>query len=198
MWSVRPRMESTVLSCSDCLSRHSEYLDGVMDPATADLWRAHIAACASCARYDRVLRRGLKSLSALPQLEPDDDFTLALHRRLAFEDRRIGTQPITSMAAASVAVAAMLAFAAWLPVLLLTSSPDQQISTVPASTVAAEIAWHGESAVETRAPSHIHQVRRVIWPAGGGHVIEPKYTPVILESPIAPLSYAQTVSLGSE
>ena len=63
---------------------------------------------------------------------------------------------------------------------------------------ASEIAWHGENAVEYRAPSHIHQARRVVWPTHHAHVIETKYTPVILESPIAPLNYAQTVSLGSE
>ena len=169
-----------------------------MDPATADLWRAHIAACPKCARYDRVLRRGLKSLTAQPQLEPDAQFTFELHRRLAFEDRRFGTRPITSMATAYVAVAAVLAFAAWLPVLLLSNSSDPQVTAAPASSVAAEIAWHGEGAVEVRTPSHIHQARRVIWPARNDHVIEPKYSPVILESPIAPLSYARTVSLGSE
>jgi hypothetical protein len=192
-------MESKlVLSCSECLARHSEYLDGVMDSATAELWRAHIAGCAHCARYDRVLRRGLKTLTAQPFVELDPTFTSELHRRLAFEDRRLATRPITSMAAASVAVAAMLAFAAWLPVMLLTSSPEQQVAGAPASQVASEIAWHGESAVETRAPSHVHQARRIVWPANNHHVIEAKYTPVILESPIAPLSYARTVSLGTE
>jgi hypothetical protein len=170
-----------------------------MDPATAEVWRAHIAGCVRCARYDRVLRRGLKTLLAQPMIEPDSDFTNELHRRLAFEDRRLATRPITSMAAASVAVAAMLAFAAWLPMMLLTNAADDQIAAAPATQAVSEIAWHGESAVETRAHSHIHQTRRIIWPASStSHVIETKYTPVVLESPIAPLSYARTVSLGTE
>ena len=192
-WSRGP-----VLSCSECLARHSEYLDGVMDSATADQWRAHLASCASCGRYDRVLRRGLKTLSAQPIVEPDPDFSAELHRRLAFEDRRMAMRPITSMAGASVAVAAMLAFAAWLPFTLLTDPAEPQVIAAPATQVATEIAWHGENAVDHRTPSHIHQARRVIWPASGSHVIETKYTPVVVESPIAPLSYARTVSLGLE
>jgi hypothetical protein len=169
-----------------------------MDPQDADRWRAHIAGCASCGRYDRVLRRGLRTLAAQPHVDLDADFTSELHRRLASEDRRFGTRPITSMAAASVAVAAMLAFAAWLPVLLLTNGPEPVIAA-PATPAASEIAWHGEGAVEYRAPSHVHQARRVVvWPTHHAHVIEPKYTPVVLESPIAPLNYAQTVSAVSE
>lgn len=187
-----------MLSCSDCLARHSEYLDGVMDPATADQWRSHISSCSRCGRYDRVLRRGLRTLVAQPFIEPDPDFTSQLHRRLAFEDRRPMTRPITSMTAASIAVAAVLAFAAWLPVLMLSNAAGEQAGVAPASQVASEIAWHGEDAVETRTASHIHQARRVIWPAGSHHVIEAKYTPVILESPIAPLSYARTTSPGTE
>jgi hypothetical protein len=187
-----------VLSCSECLARHSEYLDGVMDAATADQWRAHIAGCTGCARYDRVLRRGLKTLIAQPLVEPDPDFSAELNRRLAFEDRRFAMRPITSLAGASVAVAAMLAFAAWLPFLLLTNSPNQQVIAASATQVATEIAWHGESAVDHRTTSYVHQARRVIWPASNSHVIETKYTPVVVESPIAPLSYARTVSLGSE
>jgi hypothetical protein len=93
----------------------------------------------------------------------------------------------------------MLAFAAWLPVLLLTGSAQDQIMAAPATQAVSEIAWHGERAVETRTHSHIQQTRRVVWPAvNTTHVIETKYTPVILESPIAPLSYARTVSLGTE
>ncbi len=171
-----------------------------MDTPTAEIWRTHIARCPGCARYDRVLRRGLKYLAAQPQVEPSEEFTAQLHYRLAFEDGRVGVRPITSLAAASVAVAAMLAFAAWLPVLML-SNPEQSVvsgAIVPASAVASEIAWHGEGAVESRPSTHIHQARRVIWPSRGHHVIEANYTPVVLESPIAPLSYARTVSFGAE
>jgi anti-sigma factor RsiW len=185
-----------VLSCSDCLARHSEYLDGLMDAATAAEWRSHLAGCASCARYDRVIRRGVKVLAAQAEVEPSTDFMTHLQQRLLQEDRRAAMRPMTSLASASVAIAAMLAFAAWIPVLMLATESDRAVATAEAQSVSAaasEIAWHVEGAVERRAPEHIHLARRVAWaPSTADNVIEPKYTPVVLESPIAPLTYSRT------
>jgi anti-sigma factor RsiW len=189
-----------VLSCSDCLARYSDYMDGVMDADTAAQWRSHLSTCPDCARYDRVLRRGLKLLSEQPSAEPADDFFLELNHRLMREDTRAHTRPMTSLAAGSIAVAAMLAFAAWIPVLMLSqgSTPDATAAQ-PASAVATEIAWHRESAVDQRAQAHIHFARRLAWaPTSSGHVIEAKYTPVVLESPISPPVYARPVSYNGE
>jgi predicted anti-sigma-YlaC factor YlaD len=191
-----------VLSCSDCLARHSEYLDGIMDAGTAAQWRAHLAECAECARYDRVVRRGLTLFAAQAQLRPTPDFMTQLEQRLAYEDRRIAMRPITSLASASVAIAAMLAFAAWIPVILLATGDERMPAVVaesqPLSAASSEIAWHVESAVDRRSPEHVHFVKRVAWaPSAENHVIEPKYTPVVLESPIAPLSYSRT-AYGAE
>jgi predicted anti-sigma-YlaC factor YlaD len=186
-----------VLSCSDCLARHSEYLDGVMDTITADVWRTHLAECADCARYDRVVRRGLMVLAAQPHIEPTPDFMTQLQQRLSIEDRRTAMRPMTSLAGASVAVAAMLAFAAWIPVLILVNDsqpvPAQVSQAAPVSETASEIAWHAERAVERREPGHIHMAsRRVAWaPTSTGQMITPDYSPVLLESPIAPPNYSR-------
>jgi hypothetical protein len=185
-----------VLSCSDCLARHSEYLDGVMDSITAEAWRIHLAECADCARYDRVVRRGLKVLAAQKQIEPTADFMAQLQQRLTIEDRRSAMRPMTSLAGASVAVAAMLAFAAWIPVLILANdtAPAVQVAqATPVTETASEIAWHAERAVEQRAPGHVHLVsRRVAWaPMNTVSMITPDYSPVVLESPIAPPNYSR-------
>jgi predicted anti-sigma-YlaC factor YlaD len=193
-----------VLSCSECLARHSEYLDGVMDAASSALWRAHLENCPDCARYDRVLRRGIAHLAAQPPAELTPDFTMQLQHRLAFEERRMALRPITSMATASLMVAAMLAFAAWIPVLMLARSDSDSAGQVAvlasASQVATEIAWHAEDAVDHGLPAHVHQAaRRVLsLPSHRGPMIEPAYTPIVLESPIAPLTYARTVSFGAD
>ena len=189
-----------MLSCSDCLARHSEFLDGVMDSGTEALWQAHIAGCADCARYDRVLRRGLTLLSARPQLEPTPDFIVHLQHRLAVEDRNMVMRPVRSLAVASISVAAMLAFVAWLPVVLFSDAAQPAVAvSAPASPVATEIAWHGESAVESQPRAHIHFARRLAWsPSSNGHVIEAKYTPVVYESPTAPPSYTRTTYYGAE
>ena len=184
-----------MLSCSDCLARHSEYLDGVMDTSAAAMWRSHIASCPDCARYDRILRRGLTLVSAQPQLEPSSDFLVQLQHRLAVEDRQMAMRPIKSLAVASMAVAAMLAFVAWLPVMLLSDGVQSAaVAAQSATQVATEIAWHGEVAVESQPRAHIHFARRLAWsPSTSEHPIAPKYTPVVYESPTAPLSYARTV-----
>jgi hypothetical protein len=191
----------TVLSCNECRARHSEYLDGLMDAATAEQWRAHLSGCAVCGRYDRVLRRGLAVLAAQQDAQLTSDFSTELQRRIAFEDRRLALRPMTSLATTSVVLAAVLAFAAWVPVLML-SRDEQPVGLTPiasASTRSSEIAWHAENAVDHHLPTHIHQARRSTWlPRHTPPVIEPAYTPVVLESPIAPLNYARTVSFGAE
>jgi hypothetical protein len=189
-----------VLSCRDCLARYSEYVDDRMDAETAEQWRSHLSTCPDCARYDHVLRRGVKLLNDRPRAELADDFLLQLNHRLTLEDQRAQMRPVTSMAAASLAVAAMLAFAAWVPVLMLSQgNTTKSLAIEPASAVATEIAWHRENAVDQRTPTHIHLARRLAWaPTSSGHVIEAKYTPVVLESPIAPPSYARPVSYAGE
>jgi anti-sigma factor RsiW len=189
-----------VLSCSDCLARYSEYVDGVLDAETAAEFRAHLSTCPRCARYDHILRRGVGLLNEQPRVELADDFLLRLNHRLTVEDQRAQMRPVTSMAAASLAVAAMLAFAAWIPVLMLSQqNASEGVAAQPVSAVATEIAWHGENAVDHRTPTHVHLARRLAWaPTSSGHVIEAKYTPVVLESPISPPVYARPVSYAGE
>lgn len=186
-----PDGSDNVLSCRDCLARHSEYMDGRMDAESAEQWRAHLAVCSDCARYDRVLRRGLQVLHKQPAIEVGSDFLLQLQQRLAHEDRTSAWRPMTSLASAAVAVAAMLAFAAWVPVLMLARPDSNSAIASELSPVATEIAWHGESAVEEPQRAHIHlAARRVAWsPGPANDVMEPKYTPVVLEAPTAPPSY---------
>ncbi len=192
-----------MLSCSDCLARHSEYLDGAMDAATAEIWRHHIATCSRCARYDRVLRRGLQTLAKQAPLVPGSDFMLQLQQRLVAEDRRAVMRPFSSLAAASLAVAAMLALAASLPILMLATDEERAdvaaIESAPTSAMATEIAWHSEDAVEARMPAHFHLARRSAWqPRAAGHVIEARYTPVVLELPTAPLNTSRVYLTGAE
>jgi hypothetical protein len=191
-------MGAIVLSCSEWLARHSEYLDGELDAVTADAWRVHLAECSRCGRYDRVLRRGITTLGRQPQLEPAQDFMLLLQQRLVAEDRRRALRPMSSLATASLAVAAMLAFAAWLPVMMLAGEEQQAVEALEASPVVTEIAWHRESAVEARA-GYVHLARRDAWlPSAEGHVMEARYTPVVLESPTAPLRTHRAYLNGAE
>src|SRR5690606_18291876 len=62
------------MTCQEFLARYSEYLDERLEPLESALWRAHMNRCPSCARYDRVLRRGLALVRDLPEVEPSSDF----------------------------------------------------------------------------------------------------------------------------
>ena len=183
-----------MLSCKDCLARHSDYLDARLDAIAAAEIREHLASCPRCARYDRVLRRGVKILASQPPIEPSPDFIFQLDQRIQFEHQRAAFQPVRFLAAASVAVAAMLALAAWIPVLMLATQDKVAVDVVPAveaSPVSAEIAWHGARAVDNATSSHVHMVSRGSWPPSvENHPIAPRYTPVVVESPTAPINYS--------
>lgn len=64
------------------MTRHSEYVDGRMDALEAARWRRHVERCASCGRYDRVVRRGGELVRDLPRVEPSPDFRPRFRHRL--------------------------------------------------------------------------------------------------------------------
>lgn len=105
--------------CQEFLARHSEYVDGRMGSPTMARWQEHLAACPSCARYDRIVREGARRFRALDRatLSPDFDFRLR-HRLLHVEEeeRTRDTRSATT-AAAAVLVAGVLAALAWSPFL---------------------------------------------------------------------------------
>lgn len=164
-----------MLSCAEIIARHSEYVDGELPPRETETWRAHLATCSICARYDRVLRKGVQLLHET-QLQPDPEFVQHLRYRLADEDRRMTMSPISMNAAAVASVAAVLALVVWLPVALLQSQETAASMSTHVSSAATEIAWHGGEAVT---------------------LIHGAYSPLIVEPPTAPPSYtrAQLTSL---
>lgn len=70
------------VACSVFLARHSAYLDDELLPRERAAHERHQAACASCARYARVLASGVDVLRSLPALEPSPDFEARLQHRL--------------------------------------------------------------------------------------------------------------------
>ncbi len=114
------------MDCQAFLKLHSEYLDERLEQEDADRCGAHAAACESCARYDRIVRRGLELLRREPPVSVSAEFTTRLERRLLrgrdelFTERAPGT---SSGAALSLALAGLLALAAWGPMLRADGDP---------------------------------------------------------------------------
>ena len=185
-----------MLSCKEVLARHSEYIDGEMPAPDSEKWRAHLAACAVCARYDRVLRKGVSLLATKPEIEPEPEFMLHLRYRLADEAHRMETQLAKQHVAAAASVMAVLALLAWLPMMISTGNPVDSTAAAGAAetgTASSEIAWHGSYAVHSE-PSHV----TLAAPAAALEpvysvvsLIDPGYSPLIIESPTSPPSYTR-------
>jgi len=185
-----------LLSCKEVLARHSEFLDGEMAALDAELWRTHLANCAACARYDRILRRGL-GLVRNDAIDSDAEFMVHLRYRLAYEEQRMAVGPVTAGAATSVTVAAVLALAAWLPIVIMSRMEEAEsmrlnvAAQLPQATSA--IAWHGSNALATlqpEVPSAAPAITRQS-PPPTAPIIDRGYTPLVLDPPTAPPSYSQ-------
>jgi len=186
------------LSCNEVLARHSEYLDGVLSGTEAERFRMHLAGCAGCARYDRVLREGVKLFAGQTAIQPDLDFRQTLHSRIADEEYRLAMRPVSPNATAFVSIAAVLALAAWIPSVLISREDESTALTAIAEAAASdfaatEIAWHGGNAIDDGA-------RHIQWAPpdvslkqtnADVSLIDRRYSPLILEAPTAPPTYSR-------
>lgn len=106
------------MTCQEFLARYSEFLDELLDPMEAARWHHHLGRCASCARYDRVVRQGLELVRDLPLVEPSPDFEPRLqHRLFHARDEQADERASGASAVVALAIAGMLAAIAWSPLL---------------------------------------------------------------------------------
>jgi hypothetical protein len=151
------RASTDSMTCDECIGIASEFVDDALPPEIAQRFRFHLAQCASCARYHHVLTRGLTLVRDVPEIEPAPDFVLRLHRQLrAVDDEMLARQrSVTSGVAVALAVAGLVAFAAWSPILLrdetapaVTSAEPAQpsVPTVDGETLDPWDLWYGGSA----------------------------------------------------
>ncbi len=135
---LTPDPGSNAMTCEEYLARHSEYLDEELGTEAAAEMRRHSAGCARCARYDRVLRRGLALVRDLEPVLPSRDSYLSLHEHLA---RTTPVPPAVAVPrvplAASIAVAGVVALVAWSALFRATGVPasaaGESVSRVPVS-----------------------------------------------------------------
>lgn len=140
------------MNCRDFLARHSEYVDDVVDPAIASRMSAHARACSSCARYDRVVRRGGELVrDLLPRVSVSAEYESRMRHRLYHvrdEMTRRRLSPLGSYGAlASIvlvaAVAGALTFLGQRASVLEASAAASPIAGSPhaASPVEAQVVW---------------------------------------------------------
>ena len=123
-------------ACRRFLDRYSDYRDGRLEPEVRSELINHLEVCACCARYDRVIRQGVRVLRAEPSEEAARPMRVASVRRRALAaDRR--SQALSAAGsgmtlAASLIVTVLLTAAAWLPFLSL-QTPEVDMPPVVAS-----------------------------------------------------------------
>lgn len=148
------------MECKEFLEGYSSYLDGLASKDRQRAFREHIEGCESCARYDRVVQRGLRVFRNLPRLDPSPDFLPRLRHRIYHIQDDIPTRSMRhggSAALLAVAAVGLLALA-WLPF----------ASQVPIEVQLPEVA------VERPAPAHDATVPSLfdrgpfVTPAAGG------------------------------
>lgn len=112
------------MECKEFLEGYSSYLDGLAGEDERRAFREHLDGCESCARYDRVVQRGLRAFRNLPRLDPSDDFLPRLrHRIYHLQDdiplssaRHGGSAALLAVAAVGLLALAWLPFASQVPV----------------------------------------------------------------------------------
>ncbi len=140
------------MDCQEFLRLHSEFLDERLAQADADRCAAHAAVCASCARYDRIVRRGQELLRRLPPAAVSPEFAVRLEARVqaAQHDVLAGRSTgAASGAVLSLAIAGLLALAAWGPMLQGDDEPAADRVAEAERAYAAPVA---ESLMRPAAP----------------------------------------------
>ena len=109
------------MNCADLHARFSEYYDGTGEPSFLGEADAHLAGCADCRRYRDVVARGSMVLRGAAAVAVSEDFLPRLqHRIYHIEDNAALGRATGSAATVStaVAIAALIALAAWSPTLV--------------------------------------------------------------------------------
>jgi hypothetical protein len=107
-----------MVDCSQFLEEYSAFRDGALEDDARTEFEAHLAACPSCARYDRVITEGVRLYRKCPEITASDDFLPRLQHRLYHveeEMRGPGRSGSGAPAALMLAIAATMATIAWIP-----------------------------------------------------------------------------------
>jgi len=124
------------MDCSDFLSDFSEYYDGSGDPEVRSRAEGHLDSCPSCRRYLEVVDRGARVLRSLPDVPVPSDFRPRLRHRIyhVADEGALSSSRISSGVNAVVvlALALLLGFAAWTP-LLRDRVPEVTLSPIVVS-----------------------------------------------------------------
>ncbi|MFO7892141.1 MAG: zf-HC2 domain-containing protein [Longimicrobiales bacterium] len=151
------------MDCREFLLRYSDYDDSLLPAHEAARFRAHMAECPSCARYDRVLRKGRMVARQIPEPEPSPDFLPRLQLRLR-EVRSRRRWPGARLAAGLAAVTVLVVAASAVSVLDVpgTASSAPETAVGGATPAVTSSTASGAPAPPTRVRPASASVRRAV------------------------------------
>ncbi len=169
------------MDCREFLLRYSDYDDSQISPDDAARFRAHMAECASCARYDRVLRKGRMLARQLPIPEPDPEFIPRLWLRLRLR------QGAGYRSRRSLTTAARLAMGLAAATIVMVASAAVLLDGVgPTSGAGGSVASEGGASV-IGARATLRRARVVTLPP---QRTEPRAWPAVKVAPSPTASYS--------
>jgi hypothetical protein len=153
--------------CAAYLENHAAWMDGFLAGDAAAAHEAHARACPSCARYARVLDRGLSLVRGLPEIEPSAYFEQRLqHRIFHIEDEKLAAAS-AGRSLTGLAAVALIALIAWSPLAVRFISHATSSATQPtaASTDNAVTAPYANSDVAPRGDlaATVRNAQRHTW-----------------------------------
>jgi hypothetical protein len=134
------------MNCRDFLHRYSDYDDSLLDAVELESFRSHLAGCASCARYDRVLRKGRMLARHHTTVAPGEDFLPRLQHRLwqqRIQRRRRLAATVPGGPAAALAAVTVVLTSLWAVSLL---SPTDPVPPVADAVAPEAVEWAGTAA----------------------------------------------------
>ena len=151
------------MDCKVFRDQHAPYVDLRCSAVEEAEMRQHLRECPTCSRHDTVVRRSLMLVKSLPSIEPSPDFQARLYARLhATAAPAIASQPLRAPYAAFVALAAGVAFVAFLAASAMRSAAPSEIRMAP---VIASIPEFEPAPVATPALVATVPTGMSVWPA---------------------------------
>lgn len=185
------------MTCQQFIAGYTEYLDGAQPDERRDRFEVHMARCPSCARYDRVLRRGLRLVRDVPALPPSPDFEQRLQHGIFHvrDERSKRTRMNPTSGAALLAVAGLVSLVTWVPLSRSGRSSLDDVRAVAAAPAAELPAVGGTDAWFVGAPPvYINPDA----PPSLSLAFPGPYSPLIVEPPLRSAAGVHFMSLRVE
>jgi anti-sigma factor RsiW len=123
------------MECRDFVARYSDYDDSLLTATELERFETHLSRCVSCARYDRVLRKGRMLARQGAAVSGGDQFMPRLQRRL-WHDRTHARRASAAPGGVATALAGLTVVltAFWVVILM---DPDRHVSSDPSPPLRA-------------------------------------------------------------